>query len=101
VLFRADTVSESNFGPGSHESEPEGPAPLKIYDAAQHGDDLKLLHCKNVGFDYRLSRNWLMSTRVGGEEFEQFGFGEHYTRDLDRQSAEYDDLKRRAKQVVP
>ena len=49
VIFNPKTIKDINYGIGAHESNPIGYNDITIYN----GTDLKLLHYKNLGFDYR------------------------------------------------
>lgn len=69
VIFNPRNIADMNFGPGSHYANPVGRSPsqnLKIYTASDSPDDLKLLHYKNLGFDYRFNRHSELSARLGG-----------------------------------
>ena len=100
VLFRPTQVLEMNYGPGSHTASPVGVAPLRIYDAAEHGDDLKLLHYKNLGFDHRADSHSRIARRLHDAEFAKYKFGLHYLWDEQKQRHEFEDIKSRAIQVI-
>jgi glycosyltransferase involved in cell wall biosynthesis len=104
ILFQPKLLKEINFGPGSHFSEPEfkvGAEDVqKIYIAKSSPEDLKLLHYKNLGLDYRYARHRLIGQRLGGEEFRRFKFGFHYNFDFEIQEREFMDLKKNAFQVL-
>jgi len=104
VLLKPNMVSEMNFGPGSHTSDPEYKSGVNVsnamYIAKDHADDLKLLHFKNLGLDYRYARHRALASRLGGGEYEHFRFGYHYNFDFIDQEREFRDLEANAFQVI-
>lgn len=100
ACFRPDKVVAMNYGPGSHLATPQGHADLKIHRAGAGPDELKLLHYKNLGLDYRLRRHQALRARLAGEEFETYRFGFHYAFEAEAQQAEFLALKAKAEKVV-
>ena len=103
VIFNPRNIADMNFGPGSHDATPVGKRPsqnLKIYTASDSPDDLKLLHYKNLGFEYRFNRHSELSTRLGGGEYETYKFGVHYAYGLEVQKKEFLDLLMNSKKVI-
>jgi glycosyltransferase involved in cell wall biosynthesis len=78
VLFNPREISRMNFTTGSHDASPMG-SKVKIDAAGQHCRyDLRLFHCKNLGFEYREARHRVLAERLASEEFERFNYGYHY-----------------------
>ena len=99
VCFKPERLININYGPGSHLAAPTGHDDLNIYKAGQGLSDMKLLHFKNLGFEYRLQRHQILQKRLGGQEFEKYGFGFHYAFDSEAQKIEFLNLKKNAVQV--
>ena len=100
VLFKPAGLAEMNFGPGSHKANPVGNPHASIYDARHFNADLKLLHYKNVSFDYRYRKNLEYAQRVGAIS-KQNNWNFHFARDEQQQRAEFDELLKHAKKVLP
>lgn len=86
VIFNPKTVQEINFTPGAHFSHPTGVngKPLQIY----RGTVLKLLHYKNLGFEYRYEKNSRYGAMLS-EENKRYGYGFHYNFSQEEQYREY------------
>jgi len=101
VLFRPQRVREINYRHGCHSCDPVGQSRLLMYDGERYpGNPLLLCHYKNLGVDHRLEKHRMLGARLGAE-FEKFGFGYHYKLDDETQKREFDDLRRRATQILP
>jgi hypothetical protein len=100
VLFNPGALTEIGFGPGSHTSSPHRNGIVMSYDARNFGDDLKLLHYKNISFDYRFKKNAEYAARVGPISRQQ-NWSFHLGYDEEKQRAEFDALLNSATQVLP
>ena len=67
VLFRPGRIRDINYGPGAHSASPVAEDTLKIFDSANHGAPLKLLHYKGLGEDWLLTRNAALAERLSDE----------------------------------
>jgi hypothetical protein len=95
VIFNPKTIKEINYGIGAHESNPIGYSNISIYN----GDDLKLLHYKNLGFDYRYNKNSAYGKTLSNYNLTR-GFGWHYNMSENEQYSEYSNLYQNKKQVI-
>ena len=95
VIFNPKTIKEVNYGIGAHESNPIGFSEITIYS----GEELKLLHYKNLGFDYRYNKN-----SAYGQTLSMFnrnhGFGWHYNLDKEGQYNEFIDLYNTKQRII-
>lgn len=71
ILFDPHAIVEINYKPGAHECHPWGR--VKKY----RGEDLKLLHYKNIGLDQLLHRTQLYSARLSDSNIIH-GYGIEY-----------------------
>ena len=71
ILFDPHAIVEINYKPGAHECHPWGR--VKKY----RGEDLKLLHYKNIGLDQLLHRTQLYSARLSDNNIIH-GYGIEY-----------------------
>ena len=70
-LFDPDAVQETRFTTGCHRADPKGRIRYP------HRDELLLLHYKNLGIEYRLLRNRMLSDELRPEDVEK-GRGHGY-----------------------
>jgi hypothetical protein len=104
VLFDPKRIAAMNFSPGSHYARPIG-RHVNIYRADRRlgktaGYDLKLLHYKNLGFEYRESRHRCLAKRLPVDALRTRGYGFHYALEKDEQLAQFRKLRRRAYNCV-
>jgi len=102
ILFKPTECAEINFGPGSHTADPKAKNSIdqvKVYSATNSADDLKLLHYKNLGFEYRRNRHNMYAARLG-EDFRNHRFGFHYTLDLATQEQEFNEIKNASTSII-
>ena len=97
VIFSPKNVSEINYELGCHnchplDSEGKGIIP-SIYD------DLKLLHFKNLSFNYRFERHQMYVNRFS-EFNKHIGSGIHYTYDKDKQFSEFNEILKKSKTII-
>ena len=100
VLFNPKVVEEINYSVGAHTAKPKGAVPLQLYDARDFNEELKLLHYKNVSFEYRRTKNKEYATRVGPIS-KHFNWNFHFSYDEQKQRTEFDGLLSAAKQILP
>lgn len=74
ILFKPNNVEEMNYHPGCHECQPKHKGKILI---CLKEDDLKILHCKNLGIDYLYERCQTLEKRRS-ELNRQRGWGTHY-----------------------
>jgi hypothetical protein len=95
VIFNPKTIKDINYGIGAHESNPIGYSDINIYN----GTDLKLLHYKNLGFDYRYNKNSAYGKTLSNyNQINKFGW--HYNMSEDEQYKEFSDLYENKSTVV-
>jgi len=104
VLFDPKCISAMNFSPGSHYAYPTG-RHVNIYRADRRlgkttGYDLKLLHYKNLGFEYRENRHRCLAERLTVDAVRPRGYGFHYAMEKEEQRAQFRKLRRRAYNCV-
>jgi glycosyltransferase involved in cell wall biosynthesis len=104
VLFDPKRIAAMNFSPGSHYAQPTG-THVNIYRADRRlgksaGYDLKLLHYKNLGFDYRESRHKCLAERLPADALRRRDYGFHYALGKEEQLAQFRKLRRRAYNCV-
>jgi len=97
VIFNPKTIKDINYGIGAHVSDPIGHgSDIKIYT----GNDLKLLHFKNLGFDYRYNKN-----STYGQSLSSYNqtnrFGWHYTMTESEQYDEFSKLYTNKQLIIP
>ena len=94
VIFNPKTITDINYGIGAHESNPIGDN-IQIYT----GSDLKLLHYKNLGFDYRYNKNAAYGKTLSSYN-QTNRFGWHYNMTEDEQYAEFAELYKNKQQIL-
>jgi glycosyltransferase involved in cell wall biosynthesis len=104
VLFDPNRICAMNFSPGSHCARPIGRL-VNIYRADRRlgkatGYDLKLLHYKNLGFEYRESRHRCLAKRLRTDALRARDYGFHYALEKREQLAQFRKLRRRAYNCV-
>jgi len=97
VMFSPKLMSEINYELGCHrchpiDSESEIAIP-SIYN------DLKLLHFKNLSFNYRFERHKMYMNRFS-EFNKSHGSGIHYTYDRDKQFNEFNEILKKSKTII-
>lgn len=101
AIIRPNRLFSTNYGYGSHSAAPAGRyGQVRIYEAHKNADDLKLLHYKNVGFDYLLERAQSTGQRLGSDT-RIHGLGKHYTYDTSRWSDIFGEYLSKASKVIP
>ena len=97
VIFNPSTIKDINYGIGAHDSNPIGNnESIKIYN----GDSLKLLHYKNLGFDYRYKKNSEYGKTLSSyNKAHQFGW--HYNMPENDQYTEFTELYKNKSLVIP
>lgn len=99
ILFKPNELNEINFGPGCHKCFPTAKSELKLYDSLEDDRQLKLLHYKNISFQYRMEKNKAFAQRLSDfNRLHNMGF--HYLWDNDEQYAEYLKLWNHRKQII-
>lgn len=96
-LFSPAEVSNINYSLGCHNAAPQGKH--GNYLLPYISDDLKLLHYKNLSFNYRYSKHIEYSKRMSDFN-KQTGSGIHYTFDKDQQYNEFLDIFNKRLQVI-
>lgn len=91
ILFDPHSVVEINYMPGSHECHPWGR--IKTYA----GDDVRLLHYKNLGIDWLLERNRQYVERLSKDNLAN-DYGVQYLRS---EEAIIADFQRNLQQSIP
>jgi hypothetical protein len=100
VLFNPKVTKEIDYGAGAHTAKPRGDSPISLYDARKFNEDLKLLHYKNISFEYRYGKNKEYAPRVGPIS-KQFNWNVHFSQDEESQRADFDRLLKDAKRILP
>jgi glycosyltransferase involved in cell wall biosynthesis len=100
VLFNPKMVTEIDYGIGAHIARPRGTSIMRPYDARDFNEELKLLHYKNISFEYRQRKNWEYAPRVGAIS-KKSNWNYHFSYDEQTQRAEFDSLLRDAKKILP
>ena len=95
VIFNPKTIKDINYGIGAHDSNPIGHTEINIYT----GSDLKLLHYKNLGFDYRYNKNSAYGKTLSSYN-QTNRFGWHYNMTEDEQYAEFAELYKNKQQIL-
>lgn len=92
-VFRPDEIAEINFAPGAHKCRPEG----NIVWA--EATTLKLLHMRNLGFEYLLERNAAQAARLSPENIaNRWAF--HVAAPVSSMRREFERMRRAAVPVV-
>jgi hypothetical protein len=100
VLFNSRVVKEIDYGAGAHTANPRGDSAISLYDARAFNEDLKLLHYKNISFEYRYRKNKEYAPRVGAIS-RQFNWNVHFSRDEQSQRDDFDRLLKNAIRILP
>lgn len=95
ALFHS-SLTDINFSLGCHNARP---TKHNASIALQSDDDLKLLHYKNLSFDYRWDRHQLYKKRFSDFN-KKTGAGYHYDFDHDTQYAEFTNLLKNSSKVL-
>ena len=95
VIFNPNLIEETQFELGTHNGI--------FINNNQHilpiQSELKMLHYKNLSFDYRIKRHKMFSKRIS--EFNQrTGAGVHYTWDEQTQRNDFDNCLINSKEVI-
>jgi len=99
ILFKPKELHEINFGPGCHKCYPSAKSELKLYDSIESDRQLKLLHYKNISFQYRIERNKSFFQRLS-EYNQKNNMGFHYSWDYNTQHEEYLKLWNNRRRVI-
>lgn len=93
LVFDPHDIVEINYAPGAHEADPMG--------LVRYSDDavFKVLHYKNLGIDYLLSRYRLLGKRLSAYNLEN-KMGLHYLEEEDKKRAEIESCLAKARNVV-
>ena len=96
VIFNPNLVKKTDFELGIHNG--------RFYDVNNNllypkESKLKMLHYKNLGFEYRIDRHEMFSKRMS-EFNKKTGAGIHYTWDNQTQKDEYDDILARSAIII-
>jgi glycosyltransferase involved in cell wall biosynthesis len=100
VLFKPRSVDDIDYSVGAHRARPIGPGAVKVFDARYFDAELKLLHYKNISFDYRRAKNKEYAGRVGAVS-KKFNWNFHFGYDEETQRREFDAMLASAKPVLP
>lgn len=97
-IFSPSAVSEINYEMGCHNANPidKNGRPITPYFS---GSDLKLLHYKNLSFDYRYSKHLAYKNRMS-EFNKNSGAGIHYMYDEDQQKNEFYNIYNNRKIII-
>jgi glycosyltransferase involved in cell wall biosynthesis len=90
-----DTNYDITYGLGCHPQNT--PIPHKVKRSER--EDLKLLHYKNLGFNYIYNRFQLLNSRRS-ERNKQFNFGSHYTKAKETIEKEFNTLLNNSEIVI-
>ena len=99
VLFDPARIAETNYSVGAHRAQPICKGRTALFDARNFSGELKLLHYKNISFEYRLAKNREYATRVGAIS-KKFNWNFHFGYDEAKQREEFDTLLRSAQPVI-
>lgn len=94
-LFSPKQIKNINYNFGCHQAYPES------YDnkSPYFDDSLKLLHYKNITFDYRYNKHLDYLHRMS-EFNDKFGYGVHYKFDRDTQHQEFLRLLNNSEKII-
>jgi hypothetical protein len=95
VIFNPNTIKDINYSIGAHESNPIGHTDITIYN----GTDLKLLHYKNLGFDYRYNKNSTYGNALSLHN-QANKWGWHYNMSENDQFSEFSNLYKNKQSVI-
>ena len=95
VIFNPNIIKKTNFELGIHNgSFYNGTGSVIPVES-----ELKMLHYKNLGFEYREARHKMFAKRMS--DFNQrTGAGIHYTWDTETQKDEFDDILARSVKII-
>lgn len=95
VIFNPNIIKETDFELGIHGG--------RFYDETNSvlpvESELKMLHYKNLGFEYREARHKMFAKRMSDFN-RRTGAGIHYTWDTETQKREFDDILARSVVVI-
>tara|TARA_R110002074_G_C12543350_1_gene665901 strand:- start:2018 stop:2743 length:726 start_codon:yes stop_codon:yes gene_type:complete len=95
VIFNPNLIKKTQFELGIH----NGTFFNNNQQILPIQSELKMLHYKNLSFDYRINRHKMFSKRMS--EFNQrTGAGIHYTWDIDKQKQEFDNCLIHSEEVI-
>lgn len=92
-VFQPGAIDEIGYGPGRHKAKPLG------HVVRPPGVELKLLHYKDLGEEYRMRRTAELRARTSEEDRAQ-GLNVHYFRDTDTIRARFRQSLAEAKSVI-
>jgi glycosyltransferase involved in cell wall biosynthesis len=90
-------LDEIHYNAGAHFCKPIGR--VKIYDALEHGDDIKTLHYKYLGLDYVIQRRKLMAERMSKRN-KELGLGFHAFWSFKQQTEKFNKLLQDSIKVI-
>lgn len=93
ILFDPHSIVEINYRPGAHECYPWGR--VKTY----RGEEIKLLHYKNIGLEALLERNRSYVTRLSKENIEN-NYGTEYLKKEQLIIQEFSENDQKATEII-
>jgi glycosyltransferase involved in cell wall biosynthesis len=96
-IFSPSKVSSINYSLGCHSAQPQDKS--GNYINPDSSSELKLLHYKNLSFEYRYSKHLEYSERMSDFN-KRTGAGIHYNYDKDKQYSEFLDIFNRREQII-
>jgi len=95
VVFNPNIIKKTDFDLGTHDG--------RFYDEkgliTPMESELKMLHYKNLGFEYREARHKMFAKRMSDFN-RRTGAGIHYTWDTETQKSEFDNILERSSKVI-
>ena len=96
-VFNPSKIKDINYDLGCHQASPVSNIGHRILPF--RSEDLKLLHYKNISFDYRINKHRQYYQRLS--EFNiSTGAGIHYSYDEDQQLSEFNELGYRSTIII-
>jgi glycosyltransferase involved in cell wall biosynthesis len=96
-IFNPNEIKQINYSLGCHQANPilnyGGGVDITIYD------DLKLLHYKNISFDYRYNKHQEYLKRLSKFNIDT-GSGIHYTFSEKQQYEEFENISKKIKKII-
>jgi hypothetical protein len=96
-IFNPNEINEINYSLGCHQATPisnhEGRFNPTIYD------DLKLLHYKNISFEYRYNKHQEYLKRLSKFNIDT-GSGIHYTFSEKQQYEEFENISKKIQKII-
>lgn len=103
ALIRPKKLLATNYNHGAHSANPIASTRLlgraNVFKAADSKLDLKLLHYKNLGFEYLYQRISMAKARLGDDTLKH-GLGIHYTYSEEKWKKEYEEMLLKSTQVI-